>query len=193
MSTTPSQPEAPGRTLTKARLEVASIFGDIAEFWGFPKTQGRVFGFVFMSPRPVSQSEIRDGLSISAGNASMSINTLISWGALHREGRSYTAETNFFALITRVLEQRERDQLDDSISRIAALRDTLDAADENDPDLEFLQRRGQHLQDFFSASRAILEAFLARTPLHRMLDRLARRAGRLLPRRSTKDSKRIDA
>jgi DNA-binding transcriptional regulator GbsR (MarR family) len=176
----------------RARLEVAGIFGDIAEFWGFPKTQGRVFGFVFMSPRPVSQSEIRDGLSISAGNASMSINTLITWGALHREDRSYTAETNFFALITRVLEQRERGQLDDSLARIAALRETIDAAEDH-ADLEFLQRRGQHLQDFFSASRAILEAFLARTPLHRMLDRLARRAGRLRRGRNSKDTNRIDA
>jgi DNA-binding transcriptional regulator GbsR (MarR family) len=176
-----------------SRNEVATIFGEIAEFWGFTRTQGRVFGFVFMSPRPVSQGEIRDGLEISAGNASMTINSLIDWGAIHREERSYVAETNFFSLITRVLKERERGQLDESLSRIIALREVLGTADDSDPDLDFLLRRSKHLHDFFSAGRAILDAFLARTPLHRMLDRLARRAGRLRPGGAAKDTKRIDA
>lgn len=181
-------------TVLRAREEVAGIFGQIAEFWGFTRTQGRVFGFVYMSPRPLSQGEIRDGLEISAGNASMTINSLITWGALHREDRSYVAETNFFALITRVLKQRELGQLDESIARIAALRALLrEAEDGHGEELEFLQQRSQHLHDFFSTGRAILDAFLARTPLHRMLDRLARRAGRLRPSRASKDTKRIDA
>src|SRR5688572_18445347 len=83
----------------KAQDRVAEVMGEIAEFWGFTRTMGRIFGLVYMSPEAVDQSSVRTRLDISAGSASTTMTALLEWGVLHREGRLYVAETNFFKLI----------------------------------------------------------------------------------------------
>lgn len=180
--------------LYDAQDELSSIFATIAEFWGFTKTQGRIFGLVYMSPEPLTQAEIRERLKISAGSASMTINSLLEWGVLHRhEERRYVAETNFFSLITKVMRERERGEVEGAIQRARSLIARLEAADEGDPRIAFARLRTQHVLDFFLAGRAVLDAFLNRSPLARILDRLARRASRLRAGLPTKSDVRIDA
>jgi hypothetical protein len=35
--------------------ELAAVCASIAEFWGFTRTQGRIFGLLLMSPEPLDQ------------------------------------------------------------------------------------------------------------------------------------------
>lgn len=179
-------PELPP-SIADAQLELADIFANIAEFWGFTRTQGRIFGLVYMSPRPLSQSEIRGALEISAGSTSMTIASLLEWGVLHRQGRRYVAETNFFSLITRVMKQREAGEVDGAITRAERIVAALEADDPNDPDIDFALRRAKHVLGFFRAGKSVLDAFITRGPLARIVDRLARRASRL-PRSSKRQA-----
>ena len=182
-----SEPKPPDPTparVLEAQLELAGIFANIAEFWGFTRTQGRIFGLVYMSPHPVSQSEVRERLDISAGSASMTINSLLEWGVLDREGRRYVAETNFFTLITRVMKQREAGEVDGAIDRASHMVAMLEAEAVTAPDnieIEFALRRAKHVLGFFRAGKAVLDAFITRGPLARIVNRLARRASRLRP------------
>lgn len=175
----PNSPVELPEDLVFAQEELAGIFGNIAEFWGFTRTQGRIFGLVYMSPDPLSQSEIRERLQISTGSASMTINSLLTWGVLHREGRNYIAETNFFALVTHVMRERERGEVDGAIERAKHLVQRLKENTGSDPGVRFALSRAQHVLDFFTAGRALLNAFVTRSPLHRIVDRLARGASRL--------------
>ncbi len=169
-----------------AQDELSSIFADIAEFWGFTRTQGRIFGLVYMSPRPLSQSEIRERLDISAGSTSMTINSLLEWGVLHRDDRSYVAETNFFTLITRVMRKREANEVDGAIQRAERMVRRLRELRSDAAEVEFSIRRAEHVLGFFRAGKAVLDAFVSRAPLARIVNRLARRASRL--RASSADS-----
>lgn len=166
-----------------AQLKVAEILGDIAEFWGFTKTMGRIFGFVYMSPRALDQSTVRNGLGISAGSASTTMTALLEWGVLHREGRLYVAETNFFKLITAVLRQREAARIDDAIERARAVVEELRQAHEStqDPRIAFALQRGEHMLGFFELGRSFLEAFVERSPVRAILNGLARKASKLRP------------
>jgi len=175
----PTHPDAPWPpVLARAQDEIAEVCADIAEFWGFTRTQGRIFGLLLMSPEALDHGAIRARLEISAGSASMTLATLLDWGVLHREGRKYRAETDFWKLITRVLERRERTKVDDAVGRVATLLDQLDAADPDDPQVVFLRARLAYIHDFFKLGRSFLHALLSRGPVRGILGSLARRAAR---------------
>lgn len=160
---------------------VAEIMGDIAEFWGFTRTMGRIFGLLYMSPEALDQSTVRTRLSISAGSASTTMTALLEWGVLHREGRLYVAETNFFKLITAVLRQREAARVEDGIAGAREVVEALRDADRNDPRVRFALQRAEHLLGFFEMGRSFLEAFVERSPIRAILNGLARTASRLRP------------
>jgi DNA-binding transcriptional regulator GbsR (MarR family) len=165
----------------RAQDEVAEVMGDIAEFWGFTRTMGRIFGFVYMSPEPVEQATVRTRLSISAGSASTTMAALLDWGVLRREGRLYVAETNFFKLITAVLRQREAARVDAGIDRARAVIELLRRGPSDDPRVVFARQRAEHMLGFFEMGRAFLEAFVERSPIRAILNGLARTASRLRP------------
>ncbi len=167
--------------LTRAQDEVAEVMGDIAEFWGFTRTMGRIFGLVYMSPEALDQSTVRTRLGISAGSASTTMTALLEWGVLHREGRLYVAETNFFKLITAVLRQREAARVDTAIDRARAVSALLRSGPSDDPRIAFARSRAEHMLGFFEMGRAFLEAFVERSPIRAILNGLARTASRLRP------------
>jgi DNA-binding transcriptional regulator GbsR (MarR family) len=167
--------------IEQAQAEVAEIMGDIAEFWGFTRTMGRIFGFVYMSPEAVDQATVRTRLEISVGSASTTMAALLEWGVLHREGRLYVAETNFFKLITAVLRQREAARVDAGIDRGRRVVELLQAAPSDDPRVAFARARAEHMLGFFEMGRAFLEAFVERSPIRAILNGLARSASRLRP------------
>lgn len=167
--------------VVRAQDRVADVMGDIAEFWGFTRTMGRIFGLVYMSSEALDQSTVRSRLDISAGSASTTMTALLDWGVLHREGRLYVAETNFFKLITAVLRQREAARVEQGIEAAREVVAELRAADSSDPRVAFALQRAEHMLGFFEMGRAFLEAFVERSPIRAILNRLARTASRLRP------------
>ncbi|HXI56772.1 MAG TPA: hypothetical protein VNO55_11975 [Polyangia bacterium] len=103
--------------LGKARDLGIDTCGRIAEFWGFTRTMGRAFGLLYLSHEPLPQSEIQKRLSISAGSASMTLAALGRWGVVHRvwvrgqRREHYQAETDFWKMISGVLNERERREI----------------------------------------------------------------------------------
>lgn len=167
--------------LAEAQAEAAALLGNIAEFWGFTRTQGRVFGLLFMSPEPRSQASVRRQLGISAGSASMTLASLVDWGVVHREGRLYAAETDFWKAVTGVMRRREREYATDAIGRLAAIAERLHSAPTDDPRVPFARQRIEHLHALFELGRSFLDAFVANSPLRALLARITRRSRKLPP------------
>lgn len=179
-----SSVDATDATVAAAQARVGEIMGDIAEFWGFTRTMGRIFGLLYLSSEPLDQSTVRQRLGISAGSASTTMTALLEWGVLHREGRLYVAETDFFKLITAVLRQREAQRVEDGIVGVRAVVETLQAARAQAPDddrLAFALERAEHLLGFFELGRSLLQAFVERSPIRAIVNGLARTASRLRP------------
>jgi DNA-binding transcriptional regulator GbsR (MarR family) len=88
--------------------------GRIAQFWGFTRSMGRTFGLLYVAPEPLSQAEIQRRLRISAGNASMTLTALLRWGVVvkttvpDKRSEHYRSETDFWKMISGVLNERER-------------------------------------------------------------------------------------
>jgi len=162
------------RRLHIAQDEIAHVFGNIAAFWGFTRTQGRIFGLLFLSPEPLDHSTIRDRLGISAGSTSMTLSSLMDWGVVHRRDRLYVAETDMWKLITDVMRRRERAQVNDAIQRVAQAIELLAGAPLGSPSIQFALGRVEQLQGFFKLGRNFLDAFVARRPVHGLITRIAR-------------------
>lgn len=161
------------RRLRIAQDEVADVFGNIAAFWGFTRTQGRIFGLLFLSPEPLDHGAIRDRLGISAGSTSMTLASLLDWGVVHRQGRLYVAETDMWKLITNVFRRRERAQVNDAIHRVGQAIELLAGAPLGSPRIRFALGRVETLQGFFKLGRSFLDAFVARRPVHGLITRIA--------------------
>jgi len=169
--------------LASAQLEVAEIFGGIAAFWGFTRTQGRIYGLLFLCAEPLGQTEIRDRLGISTGSASMTLASLEAWGVvLRRDGRLYEPETDLWKVITGVLRRREREQVESAIDRIARVRHVLDAIADPSPAERFAQHRAEQLEEFFALGQRFLEAFVQRSPLRGLINTIAQRAAKFRTR-----------
>jgi DNA-binding transcriptional regulator GbsR (MarR family) len=99
--------------------------GRIAQFWGFTRSMGRTFGLLYVVPEPLTQAEIQRRLRISAGNASMTLTALMRWGVVQKTAAAaakkgekkgersvrYSSETDFWKMISGVLNERERREI----------------------------------------------------------------------------------
>ena len=107
----------PEEDLDRARDLGIDTCGRIAEFWGFTRTMGRAFGLLYLAPDPMTQVEIQRRLQISAGSASMTLAALIRWGVVHKvwvrgqRREHYRSETDFWKMISGVLNERERREI----------------------------------------------------------------------------------
>src|SRR4051794_11443427 len=98
----------------EAELIAADAIGDIIEHWGFRKVLGRVWTVLFIAAEPLPAATIGDRLSMSAGSVSMTLTELQRWGVVHRVWRPgerkefFEAETDFWRMISKVFDERER-------------------------------------------------------------------------------------
>jgi DNA-binding transcriptional regulator GbsR (MarR family) len=120
--------------LTLARDLAIDACGRIAEFWGFTRTMGRAFGLLYLSREPLAQSELQERLGISAGSASMTLAALGRWGVVHKvwvrgqRREHYQAETDFWKMISGVLNERERREIGSAVEVVGRAEKAARAA-----------------------------------------------------------------
>src|SRR3954469_16928375 len=123
--------------LARARDLAIDACGRIAEFWGFTRTMGRAFGLLYLSSDPLPQAALQSRLALSAGCASMTLAACGRWGVVHKiwvrgqRREHYQAETDFWKMISGVLNERERREIGaavDVVSRAEASARAAQAA-----------------------------------------------------------------
>ena len=125
--------------LDEARALATDACGRIAEFWGFTRTMGRAFGLLYLSREPLPQAEIQARLGISAGSASMTLAALGRWGVVHKiwvrgqRREHYQAETDFWKMISGVLNERERREISAAVDVVSRAEASARAAQARRP------------------------------------------------------------
>ena len=115
----------------EAELLAADAIGDIIEHWGFRKVLGRVWTVLFLAGEPQPAGTIGDRLQMSAGAVSMSLTELQRWGVVHRVWKPgerkefFEAETDFWRMISKVFDERERLLADSVRSRLERAAELL--------------------------------------------------------------------
>lgn len=157
------------KALERATDISIETMGRMAEFWGFTRTQGRVFCMLFLSPKPITQADMAQTLDVSAANVSMSLSGLLRWGAIRKVYEKgsrkvrYEAEPELRKIIRTVLGGREQQELDEAVESFAEAVDVVTRqrkVRQLTADEEFVRERIQHLESVVRTSNRILALLL---------------------------------
>ena len=132
--------------------------GNVIEFWGFKRNQGRVWALLYLRDASLTAAEIEKELELSKGGVSMLIRDLERWGVVLRvrvpgDGSwRYRAETDLLQMARRVIEERE-------FSFIARIRADLAAARRRAaPDARVLPEQVERLRKMEAVAEATEKA-----------------------------------
>jgi len=111
-------------TLRSVHDSMLDGLGQLADYFGFSKVMGQLYGTLLMHDGPLSLDELMERLDISKASVSMNMRSLELLGMVRqvwvrgRGGRRkfYEAETNFWQIITNILNGREMRDVERAIS-----------------------------------------------------------------------------
>src|SRR5256885_8508546 len=85
--------------------------GNVIEFWGFKRNQGRVWALLYLRDTALTAAQIEADLDLSKGGVSMLLRDLERWGVILRvrtpgdASWRYRAETDLLKMARRVIEE----------------------------------------------------------------------------------------
>ena len=151
--------------LQQAELLAADSIGDVIEHWGFRKALGRVWTILFLGEEPRSAAEIAERLSMSAGAVSTTLAELQRWGVVRRVWRPgerkefFEAETDFWKMISRVVNERERFLAESVRTRLEEAARLAEGAPRSARRAHVVERL-RRLVSFAAVAKAVLDSFV---------------------------------
>ena len=154
--------------LARARDNLIQEMGRLSSFAGFNKAMGQIYGFLYLSPEPVSLGEIAEQLGISKGNASLNIKTMERWGLIQPSSKRgdrrdyYRAETDFWKIVQDIITERDKKEIDHILISITGIFEsvkTVKSTPENTESLFYQERLG-NMVDFGNAASQMIQAVI---------------------------------
>ena len=151
------------RALHRSVLSVCDACGDFIEYWGFKSIHGRIWAYLAISSRPLSQKDLAEARSMSKGSISIAMNELIAYGLVKPSAEyrhaPYEAVMDVWPIISGVLREREwmlletaRLTLEGAITELERVQ--LDDTKRNlNTDTEQVTRSNSDSEDHFNADR----------------------------------------
>lgn len=128
--------------LTDVQSRFIAAWGQMGAAWGVSRTMAEVYALLYITGHELNTDDVMDRLSISRGNASMSLRSLVEWGIVqrvHKRGERkeyFLAEQDVWALSRKVMRERLRREILPLLTTLYELRDqttehqnTMSAAD----------------------------------------------------------------
>jgi len=123
--------ENPGAlTLAQAKAQFIHTWGVSGASWGVSKTLAQMHALLLVSSVALSTEDLMEQLTISRGNASMTVRELVDWGLVYKELRAgerreyFVAEKDMLQVtrcIVRARKRRELDQMKRNLDQLAAV------------------------------------------------------------------------
>jgi len=160
--------------LWRSEQLVSDAVGRLMEFWGFRRNMGRIWTVLYLSDEALSAKDLQERLQLSSGAVSMTLQDLGRWGVVKKvwkqgERRDYhVAEGNFWKMISRVFNEREKVEILDAIDAMEEALGYLEAKEDaaRDPAVKRrarLQReRVGQLLELAQLGRRLLDALLTK-------------------------------
>src|SRR5476651_854361 len=123
--------------LAEAKQKFIEAWGKLGSEWGINRTMAQVHALLLITPGALTTEEIMEELSISRGNANMTLRDLIGWGLVEKQHRPGERKEYFFAdkdtwnIARQVAKERRKRELDPVIKVLDEL--TKVDGDKNDP------------------------------------------------------------
>ncbi len=160
-------------TLRAVNESMLEGLGQLADYFGYNKVMGKMYGALLLSPRAMSLDDMMEHLDVSKASVSMNMRMLENLGIVREvwvrgdRKKYYEAESDFWKILTNVLGSREMRDVNQALevieANIADLREAVPAMTANE------QRLAAHytaqidqMGDFFRFAKLILTTLLER-------------------------------
>jgi len=123
--------------LAAAKLKFIEAWGKLGSEWGINRTMAQVHALLLISPEALTTEEIMEALSISRGNANMTLRDLIGWGLIEKQHKAGERKEYFFAdkdvwnIARQVAKERKKRELEPVLKVLNELSGVV--GDEKDP------------------------------------------------------------
>lgn len=117
---------------TEAKEKFIETWGNLGSQWGVNKTIAQIQALLLISVNPLSTDDIMEELTISRGNANMSLRQLLEWGVIYKKSIAGDRKEYFVAekdvwkwshKIGSVRKQRELNPVIDVLREISASKE----------------------------------------------------------------------
>lgn len=104
--------------LREATQKFIEAWGKLGSEWGINRTMAQIHGLLLITPGSLTTEEIMEQLSISRGNANMTLRDLMGWGLVekqHRPGERkeyFCADKDVWNIARQVAKERRKRELD---------------------------------------------------------------------------------
>jgi DNA-binding transcriptional regulator GbsR (MarR family) len=147
--------------------------GQLADYFGYNRVIGKMYGALLLSPQPMSLDDLVDHLSVSKASVSMNMRMLENLGIVREvwvrgdRRKFYEAESDFWKILTNVLGARELRDVNQALEvlegNIQGLREAIPTMDQADQALaSYYVGRIDQMKDFFRFAKLILTSILER-------------------------------
>jgi DNA-binding transcriptional regulator GbsR (MarR family) len=126
-------------------------WGNLGERWGVNRSVSQIHALLYASEKPLSAEEIAEALGMARSNVSNSLKELQSWEivravpAMGDRRTFYEAETDLWALVTRIAAARKARELDPAAT---ALRQCVAVAEDDKNVSPVVARRLKAMLEF---------------------------------------------
>jgi DNA-binding transcriptional regulator GbsR (MarR family) len=123
--------------LAEGKKVFFEAWGKLGSEWGINRTMAQVHALLLITPGALTTEEIMEELSISRGNANMTLRDLIGWGLVEKQLKPGERKEYFFAdkdtwnIARQVAKERRKRELDPVLKVLGELS-KIDG-DKNDP------------------------------------------------------------
>ncbi|WP_345948306.1 MULTISPECIES: MarR family transcriptional regulator [unclassified Mucilaginibacter] len=130
--------------LAEAKRKFIEAWGKLGSEWGINRTMAQVHALLLMSPEAMTTEEIMEALSISRGNANMTLRDLIGWGLIEKQHKAgerkeyFFAEKDTWAIARQVAQERKKRELDPVLKILNELSTVK--GDEKDPEYKTFKK-----------------------------------------------------
>lgn len=130
--------------LAAAKLKFIEAWGKLGSEWGINRTMAQVHALLLISPEALTTEEIMEQLSISRGNANMTLRDLIGWGLLEKQHKAGERKEYFFAdkdvwnIARQVAKERKKRELEPVLKVLSELSNVT--GDEKDPEYKTFKK-----------------------------------------------------
>lgn len=152
--------------LAQAHEQFVESWSRMASEWGISRTMAEVHALLFVTGEPMNADDIMERLSISRGNASMTLRSLMDWGVVTRvrvrgDRKDYfQAEQDvwaMFRLIARERMKREVEPLLESLGEIKTLTPEVGKGDAKE--IRALNQRLDDVQEVLTILTTLSDRF----------------------------------
>ena len=155
----------PSEIVAEGQERFIALWGDMGARWGVPRSMTELHAMLYIVGESMNTDEIMKKLSISRGNASMTLRTLLDWGIVTRSHKRddrkdyYTAEQDVWKLFATVARARKRRELEPLASTLQALANPLKGVDTSEVVAQ--RKRLESMLEFIVQFDGISERFLS--------------------------------